>query len=165
MNPRGRDVIAMSAGLAHADAELGHTAADVARRYSSAGRKTARRTASEFTRVGTPELRDLTTYLLVVSDPYRIEAHVRVTIKQRVFAQFSDAELIERYHELLQYEPQVEADDRALDVSQGVSWLDRAAASERDSAIDAEKAACEREFERRRITEEDVWARRSTDVH
>lgn len=156
-DPRGRDVIAAVAGLAHADAERGHTAADVARRYSGAGRRTSRRAASEWTRTGTPEHREFTAYLLVVSDPYRIEASIRSTIKQRAISRLSNAELIHRYHELLAIEPRVEADDRVLCVTRGACWLQRAAASERDAAIDAEKAACEREFAARGITEAQVF--------
>lgn len=154
---RGRDVLTASAALAHADAEHGQPDALVARRYSAAGRKTSRRAASEWKRVAPPESREFHAYLLVVSDPYRIEASVRATVKQRALSKLSDADLIERYHELLQHEPVVEAQDRVLTVSRGVSWLDRAAASERDASIEAEKAACAREFASRGITEAQVF--------
>jgi hypothetical protein len=159
-DPRGRDVLTAVVGMAHADAERGRTAADVARRYTRSGRKTSRRAASEWTRVGTPEHREFTAYLLVVSEPYRIEASVRATIKQRAISKLSDAELIDRYRDLLALEPRVEADDRVMGVTRGASWLDRAAASERDAAIDAEKAACEREFAARGITEGQVYGGR-----
>ncbi len=78
------------------------------------------------------------------------------SVVMRALSKLSDRDLIERYHELLQHEPTVEAHDRIMDVSRGRSWLERAAASERDSAIDAEKAACEREFASRGITEREV---------
>ena len=41
-------------------------------------------------------------------------------------------------------------------VSIGANWLNRARASERDSAINAKKAAIEREFAARGITESEV---------
>lgn len=156
-DPRGRDILTMAAGMAHADAERGRTASEVARRYSTAGRPTSRRAASEWRRVGLPEHREFTAYLLVCSDPFRIEASVRVTVKQRAIGKLTTPELIARYHELLAHEPRVEADDRVLSVSRGRRWVERAAASERDSAIDAERAACEREFAARGVTEDDVF--------
>ncbi len=155
-DPGGHDVLARGAAMAHADAEHGHTDAAVSRRYSAGGRPVSRRAASEWKRVGPPELRQITAYLLVCSDPFRVEAHLRATVKMRALSKLSDRDLIERYHELLQHEPTVEAHDRIMDVSRGRSWLERAAASERDSAIDAEKAACEREFASRGITEREV---------
>jgi hypothetical protein len=156
-DPRGRDILTMAAGMAHADAERGRTASEVARRYSTAGRPTSRRAASEWRRVGLPEHREFTAYLLVCSDPFRIEASVRVTVKQRAIGKLTTPELITRYRELLAHEPRVEAEDRVLSVSRGVRWVERASASERDSAIDAEKAACEREFAARGVTEDEVF--------
>lgn len=159
--PRGLDVVAAAVGLAHADAERGHTAAEVARRYSTAGRKASRRRANEWTRVGPPELREITSYLLVVSNPYRIEASIRTTVKQRAIGKLSTPALIERYHELLELEPTVEAQDRLGEVVRGMPWVERAALSERNAAVDAEKAACEREFAARGITERDVFEGRA----
>ena len=156
MNPRFRDMIATSAGLAHADSERGLTDAAVARRYSTAGRKVSRRTANEWRRTGPPEVREFSIYLLACSDPFRIEASIKATVKQIVIAKLSDQELVHRYRELLEYEPIVEAEDRVLDVERGACWLRRAAASERDSAINAEKAACERELAARGLTETEV---------
>lgn len=154
-DPRGRDILAMAAAHAHADAERGTLDRDGARRYG-----TSRRSHSRWRTEGPPALRDAADYLIACADPFRVGAFLRATEKMRVLARLSDAQLIERYHELLEHEPRVEAEDRILDVSRGVSWTARAAASERDSAIDAEKAACEREFARRGITEEQVFGRR-----
>ncbi len=151
LTPRRRDVLAQSAAQAHADAEHRTTDQEAADRFG-----TSRRSHARWRGEGPPELRQMTAYLLVCSDPFRVEAHLRATVKMRALSKLSDRDLIERYHELLQHEPTVEAHDRIMDVSRGRSWLERAAASERDSAIDAEKAACEREFASRGITEREV---------
>lgn len=153
-DPRGRDFLAAAAAMAHADAERGKKDREAMRRYG-----TSRRSHSRWRTEGPPALRDAGAYLLACSDPFRADAFLRATDKMRVLARLSDAALIERYHELLRYEPQVEANDRVLDVSRGVSWMDRAAASERDAAIEAEKAACAREFARRGLTEAEVFGR------
>lgn len=154
---RRRDVLTLSVAHAHNDAERGHTDADVARRHSTPGRPLKVRTVNDWHRIGPPEVRAFASYLLACSDPYRLEAMVRSVVKQRAVERLSNAELIERYRELLAVEPRAEADDRVDDVGRGVCWLKRAAASERDSAIDAEKAACEREFAARGITEREVF--------
>lgn len=154
---RRRDVLTLSVAHAHNDAERGRSDSDLARRYTAAVRPVKVRTVNDWHRIGPPEARAFAAYLLVVSDPYRIEAAVRATVKQRALSKLSDAELIDRYRELLAIEPRVEADDRVKDVSRGLCWLQRAAASERDAAIDAEKAACEREFAARGLTERDVF--------
>lgn len=125
---------------------------EASRRYG-----TSRRTHSRWRTEGPPALREAADYLLACTDPFRADAFLRATDKMRVLAKLSDADLIERYHELRAHEPQVEAADRVLDVRRGVSWTERAAALERDSAIEAEKAACAREFARRGLTEADVF--------
>lgn len=156
---RGRDVLIEGAAAAHADAELGRTDADVARRYTNAGRKTSRRAASEWRRVAPPESREFHAYLLVVSDPYRIEASVRATVKQRVLSKLSDADLIDRFHELRGVEKELEGIDNATDLRRGVDWIARAAQKERDAAIESELAACFREFATRGLGEQDVFGR------
>lgn len=157
---RRRDVLSLSVAHAHNDAGAGLTDVEVARRYSEAVRPVKTRTVNDWHRIGPPEARAFAAYLLVCADPFRLEANVRATVKQRALAKLSNADLIERYHELLAIEPRVEADDRIKDVSRGLCWLKRAAASERDAAIDAEKAACEREFAGRGLTETQVMDRR-----
>lgn len=156
---RRRDTLTLSVAHAHNDSERGQTDRDLAQRYSAAIRPVKVRTVNDWHRIGPPEARAFAAYLLVCSDPFRVEAWVRATAKQRVLANLSDAELIERYRELLAIEPRVEADDRVKDVSRGICWIKRAAASERDAAIDAEKAAAEREFAARGITEAQVFGR------
>lgn len=155
MNPRQRDAIHRGAALAHADSESGTVDREAALRYG-----TSRRSHARWRESGPPALREFTAYLLVSTDAWRVEAHVRSITKQRALARLSDPDLVARYHDLLAHEPRVEADDRVLDVSRGVCWMERAAASERDSAIDAEKAACEREFAARGLTEDDVFGSR-----
>lgn len=152
--PRGRDVLAMGAALAHADAERGMKDREAMQRYG-----TSRRSHSRWRTEGPPPVRDVAGYLLACSDPYRVEAYLRSVIKMRALSRLSDADLILRYHELLAHEPRVEAEDRIDDVTRGVCWLQRAAVSERDSAIDAEKAACEREFAARGLSESDVFGK------
>lgn len=153
-DPRGRDILAMGAARAHADAESGRTDIEAAHRFS-----TSRRSHSRWRTEGPPQVRGAAEYLLASSDHFRIDAFFRATAKMRALSKLSNEQLIERYHELLRFEPQVEAADRVLDVTRGVHWLDRAAASERDSAIEAEKAACAREFARRGISEAQVFGR------
>lgn len=156
---RGRDVLVHGAALAHADAERGQTDAAVARRYSGAGRRTSRRAASEWKRVAPPEAREFHAYLLVVSDPYRIEASVRATVKQRAVGKLSTPELIARYIELRALEKAIEGVDNGNDVRVGMEWLERATQKERDSAVDAELAACCREFAARGLSEGEVFGR------
>lgn len=156
---RRRDVLTLSVAHAHNDAERGRTDADVVRRYATADRPLKVRTVNDWHRIGPPEARAFAAYLLTCSDPFRLEANVRATIKQRALSMLSNSELIDRYRELLALEPRVEADDRVMNLTRGACWMKRAAASERDAAIDAEKAACEREFAARGITEAEVFGR------
>lgn len=152
IDPRRRDVIAAAAAAAHVDAEGGRPDRDAARRFS-----TSRRTVNRWTHDGPPAVREFSLYLLHSPDPYRVAVDALAIAKQHAIARKSTPDLIADYRALMQQECRVEAEDRMDDVQRGVSWLDRAAASARDAAVDAEKAACEREFAARGVTEAEVF--------
>lgn len=152
MHPRTRDVLNATAARAHADAEPNDRDA-VARHGKS------RRTWARARLEGPIEVRAFQTYVWASPDPYRLVAETKTTAKHRVIARLSDAELIERYIELRPRDKRLEAEDSADDFTRGVPWLDRSASSERDAAVNEEKAACEREFACRGIGEERVLGR------
>ncbi len=147
-DPRRRAVMEASSGHAHADTYpndkkcalvLGIT------RYSANRYKRNGGLVNAFVK-----------YFEGAPDRFRVQAHFESRMIQMDIKGLTKADLIALYHETLQTEPQVESDDRTLDVSVGACWLNRARASERDSAINAEKAAIEREFAARGITEDEV---------
>jgi hypothetical protein len=100
----------------------------------------------------------MSSYLMNCPDPLRIVAWAK-GLAFDGYRRKTDAELIQSYRDLLEYEPEVEAADRITDVSRATSWLDRAAASERDASVDEQKAAHERIFAERRIPLERVFGR------
>ena len=115
-----------------------------------------RATANRYNRSGGP-LHAFADYLDSAPDTFRIMAHLQSRNIQKRIAGLTKAQLVARYHEVIQEEPRVESEDHVLDKTPGACWLNRARASERDSAINAEKAAIEREFAVREMTEAEVW--------
>ena len=95
-------------------------------------------------------------YYQHANDRFRINAVLESWAIQKRIKCLSNTDLIALYHKTLMTEPGVEGDDRTLDMTPGACWLNRARASERDSAINAKKAAIEREFAARGITESEV---------
>lgn len=150
MNARTRDVLKAAAARAHADAEPDDRKA-VARHGKS--RRTWARARAE----GPVEVRAAQAYLWESPHPWRIAAELTATAKHRTVERLSRAELIERYRDLLEADAIGEGEDNALRVRRSVDWMDRAAASERDAAIDMEKAACERRFAVLGVTEPEVF--------
>lgn len=149
MNARAQDALTHAAAAVHADVDPCDQAA-------TARRGKSRRTWNRARHEGPAEVRAFQLYLLNSPEPFRLEAHVKSLVKQRAFRDLTDTQLIERYHELRPREKQLEGADCANDVCRGLAWLDRAAAKERDAAIDEELAAVFREFAARGITEADV---------
>lgn len=118
--------------------------------------RTARRWRSPREAKGSPQ-DQYTLYLSLADDPWRLVAANHVTAEQRTVRAWTKQELVARYRELLAEEKKAEASNTCLDLSRGVSWLDRAASSERDVRHNALKAAIEREFAVRRMSEEEVF--------
>lgn len=111
------------------------------------------RTQRRWSTEGPPQLRQIALYLEGHPNPHRILAHVRTMADAQIRA-LSNADLIADYRLLLVEECDVEAADRRGFLVG--SWLDVAAESERDAAVDIRKAAIEREFAVRRITRAEV---------
>jgi len=151
MNARERDVLDGLAARAHEDAEP--VAKQAARKLSVSGR-TARRWANS----GPPAVKEFFRYLRAVSDTWRIAAEAQAEAKRATVEGLTRAELIVRYRALLVTECEREGDDRRLDVTRDTPWLDRATASVRDAAIDAEKSAIERRFAELNVRDTEVWA-------
>lgn len=149
-DPRRRDVLAAAAARAHADAEPDDQEA-------AARHGVSRRTGTRWRHEGPPVVRGFQTYLWGSPDPWRVAQDAVAVAKHRTVSERSTADLIEDYRALLAHECDVEAEDRRCDVTRGTSWLDRSAASVRDAAVDAHKAAIEREFACRGLTEEEVF--------
>lgn len=147
VNAYQRDTMTQLAAVAHSDS----TAApkQEARRMHVADR-TARRWSTH----GPPQVRQIALYLHDHPAPHRIIAHLRAMAESDIRERTKD-ELIREYRDLLVTECDVEAEDRKGTVS-GTSWLDIAAQSERDAAVDLRKAAIEREFAARRIGRDEV---------
>lgn len=141
---------AMQHGVARAHADAVRVPKKEAQRMDKSVR-TTRRWAVE----GPPQLRQLALYLEDHPGPHRILASVSAMADRKVRS-MTDADLIHEYRLLLVQECEVEAADRAGSFN-GASWLDVAAESERDAAVDLKKAAIEREFAVRRITREAVF--------
>ena len=158
MDPRRRDALAGAAARAHRDAEPDD--GEAAPRH---GRD--RRTLNHWANGGPPAVRHHQRYLLAVADPWRLVAETKTTAKHRTVSSLDRDALIERYHELRRREKAVEGEDNGADVCRGVCWLDRAAAKERDAAVNEELAAVMREFASRGITEAEVWEHPSATVH
>lgn len=147
MNARERDT--MSTMVARAHAEAVRVPKREAMRMGISARS-ARRWCSE----GPPHVRQMALYLDGHPNPHRILANLRAMAEADV-QQMTKADLIAEYRRLLGEECEVEAVDRRGTMF-GTSWVDTAAESERDAAIDLRKAAIERQFEARRITREEV---------
>ena len=147
-DPRRRAVLERSSGHAHADV------------YKS-DKKCAqvlgisRMSANRYKRTGGP-LNFFAKYLDNAPDQFRIRAHIESRMIHKRIKVLSKAELIALYHDTLQHECDLENHDRKLDVLIGASWEDKATASERDAATNLRKAAIEREFAARGITEKEV---------
>jgi len=154
--PRERDVRRMAAGIAHSDAHVGLTDAEVADLHSDTGR--SRRSFARDRRIGYPGMHTMESYLFNCPNPMRIVAWAKAKA-YRELREKSDADLIQSYLEELAYECGVESDDRRDTVTRGVSWLDRKASSERNASVDLRKAAHEEIFAERGITEERVFGR------
>ena len=151
MTPRRREIRARSSGYAHKDT------------YPSTSKcarllRIHRTTANRYTKNG-GRLHELADYVTNADDKFRLLAHLQSMVIQDDIKDLSKADLIKLYHDTLEAEPTVESEDRTLDVSQGACWLDRARASEQDSAINAKKAAIEREFAERDMSDAEVWGR------
>lgn len=151
-DPRSRDVLNLAAAAAHADVDPDDQVATERRGKS-------RRTWSRARLEGPREIRAFQTYLFESPEPFRLEAHVKSLVKQIAIRKLSREQLIERFHELRAREKTAEGADNAQDVTPAVAWLDRAAAKERDAAVDEELAAVMREFAARGITEAEVLGR------
>ncbi len=147
-DPRRTDVMKAASGQAHADTYPSDKKCAIAL-------KTTRETANRWKRNGGP-VESFALYMENAPDRFRAQAHIISRRIQEDLERLTNAELIAEYHKTIKAEPHVEAEDRTLDVTPGIAWLDRAAASERDSAIDARKAAIERLFAVRRLTEQQV---------
>ena len=148
LKARRRRIMARSSGHAHADTYPSDKKCALALGIH-------RTSANRWNRDG-GTLNAFAKYLDHAPDRFRIQAHLASRMIQQDIKDLSKADLIDLYHRTITTEPQVEADDRMLDMSLGACWLNRARASERDSAINAKKAAIEREFAARGITESEV---------
>ena len=151
MQTRRRYVMAKSSGHAHADVYASDAKCALALGIHRA-------TANRYKKNG-GRLHELAHYVANAPDTFRIMAHLESWNIQKRIGGLSKADLVARYHQVLQEERDLENEDIKLDIRLGSCWLDRARASERDSAINAEKAAIEREFATRGMTESEVWGR------
>lgn len=145
-----RDAMDRLAGYAHEDAEPDD--AESGKRHDR-----SRRTAHHWRKNGPPPVREFQSYMFNSPDPYRLVAQVKTMAKAQALKDKTDDELIASYHDLLPSEKERESDDTKLDLCRRSCWLDKARASERDAALDEEKAAHEFEFAARRISYEQVW--------
>lgn len=120
--------------------------------------RTARRWRSPKESKGSPQ--DLYhLYLAQSENPWRLVAANQSMAAQQTVRRWPKAQLIARYRELLVEDKRTEAVDTANALERGVSWLSRAVDSERDAANDILKAAIEREFAVRGVSEEEVFER------
>ena len=141
------------AALAHGDAYQNPKRAAAAMGVTT---RTARRWRSPYEAKGSPQCK-YAKYLRHSSDPFRLVASNYAEAVQSTTRKWSKSKLITEYREALKRDKHHEAQDTANALSRGVRWLDRAADSERDVADDLLKAACEREFAVRGISEEEVF--------
>lgn len=154
VDPRRRDALTASVAIAHDDSEARQTDAQVGARHGLEAR-----TVNDWRRTGPPEARAFASFLFESSDPYRWIASMKALAKQKVFRARSDEQLIDRFHELRGHEKRLEGVDNGQDLTPGLSWIDRAAAKERDAAVDEEISALMREFAARGISEARVFGR------
>ncbi len=150
-DPRRRAVMERSSGRAHADVYQNDKKCALVLGIS-------RMSANRYKRTGGP-LNFFAKYLDNAPDQFRIRAHLESRMIHKKIKVLNNAELITLYHRTLQHEGDVENDDRKLDVLPGADWEDRATASERDAATNLRKAAIEREFAVRGMSESEVWGR------
>lgn len=86
----------------------------------------------------------------------RILSFFKAAIKQRCVENLSTADLIERYKDVRVMEKRLELADTLADMEQ-LGWAHMASASEKDAALDEEKAAIEREFQARGVKMQEVF--------
>lgn len=115
---------------------------------------TCNRTGRRWAKQGPPQVRQMSLYLANHPNPHRMIAHMQMMAESDVRS-MTKAALIAEYRALLLRECDVEAQDRAGAVGT-MSWLDAAAASEADAAVDIRKAAIEKEFAARRMSRAEV---------
>ncbi len=101
-------------------------------------------------------------YFLEADRPWESLAHFESIAKWKVIVKLTDAELIERYWELVEAEKNIECTDNIEGHQPGHAWLDRARTKRRDAAIELELSAVMTEFEARGMTKERVWAEGGT---
>lgn len=138
----------------HALAAKAHEDADGCPKRSIASARSARRWRQEGK--GSP-CDSFGQYLMGVDDPFRVLANVRAVALASIET-LSRAETITEYRKVVASEKAREAENTVLDLTRGASWLDRAAASERDAGVDLRKAALERRLAQLRVTDAEVWA-------
>lgn len=147
MEPRRMDAFTHGMGRAHQDAEP--VPKKAARRLGVSAR-----TARRYPHDGPPQLRQMAFYMDDHPNGHRILANLKAMADRKV-RDMSTPDLIHEYRLTLLEECGVEAEDRAGCFNEA-SWLDVAAESERDAAVDLKKAAIEREFAVRGVTREEV---------
>lgn len=149
MDPYLKDITRGVVGVAWGDAHPND-------KRTAQRHRVSRRTATRWRNEGPPWLRDTCMRIALSENPYRLAACLWVTIKQAFLAKLGNTDLVERYRQIRRVEIVAECEDRQMEYTAHSPWLDRAMTAERDAAINAEKAACYREFARRRMTEEEV---------
>lgn len=149
-DPRRRDVTARMAAHAHGDAQPNDKKAATDHRVS-------RRTANRWRHEGPPEIRDAQRFLYQSANPFRYRATLAAAAKQRAVSGLTDSEVVERIHELLPMEKEVEGRDNGNDTRRGIGLLDRALEKDRDAALNEELSALYREAASRGMTEKDVF--------
>ena len=151
-NPIRRAVMEKSSGQAHEDIYQNDKKCALALGIS-------RVSANRYKRSGGP-LNAFAKYLDHAPDRFRIQAHLASRMIQEELEGLPIPDLITLYHETLQKEPLIEAEDRRLDITPGECWLNRSAASEKDAGINMRKCAIERLFAIYKVTDDDVWGSR-----
>lgn len=147
MNAYEHDALVAGAATAHADA------VPVPKREARRLGKSPR-TVRRWNHDGPPHLRQMALYLHGHPNPHRIIASLRAAANADLEA-MTTAQLKAEYRRLLVEECTVEAEDRRGTLD-GTKWLDVAAESERDAAVDLRKAAIERIFAGRKVRMEEV---------
>ena len=147
MNAYEHDALVEGAARAHADAVR------VPKREALRLGKSPR-TIRRWSHDGPPHVVQTAMYLHGHPKPFRILANLRAVANADLEAMSTPA-LISEYRRLLVEECSVEAEDREGTLI-GTKWLDVAAQSERDAAVDLRKAAIEKIFAGRRVSMEEV---------
>ena len=148
------DIVSQTlAALAHGDAYPNPKRVAAAMGVTT---RTARRWRSPYEAKGSPQDK-YAKYLRHSSDPFRLVASNYAQAVQSTVRKWSKSKLIVEYNAALKRDKHHEAVDTCNSLNRGIRWLDRAADSERDVADDLLKAACEREFAVRGMTEEEVF--------